>query len=112
MRILQDIINRLDGFDPNAEYFDFTEQERDTLVGVLWDEVYGRPYFNSKRPNTPSQPLEDHYNILIYLMEILTGFEDDDEYEICDVVNRLIHITENKINTIDLYYANTNKKNR
>ena len=110
MRILQDIINKLDGYNPDQNYFEFTEQERDRLVGVLWDEVYGIPYFNTLHYPTKSKPLEAHYDILVYLIEVLHQFEDEDEYEICDVVNRLITITEDKIRAINKHYADTNKK--
>jgi len=102
MRILKDIIEKLDGYDTNKDYFEFTEQERDTLACVLWEEVYGGKLFISNRLIT----LSEHYDLLVYLVDVIQEFEKEDEYEICDVMHRLINITDNKIQQIDKEIAN------
>jgi len=112
MRILKDIIDKLEGLDPDLDYFQHSVKDRDRLASVLWDEVYGKPYLNDMKTSRRTKPLEAHYDILVYLIGILYDFEGDDEYELCDVVHRLINITEDKIKTLNRYYADTDKKTK
>ena len=107
MRILENIIKRLEGFDPDCEYFDYTSDQREFLAGVLWDEVYGDYYVDSLKGLTMENPLTAQLNILDYLMTTLNEYETDGEYELCDIVLKLIQITEHKIQEIDRYYANS-----
>lgn len=107
MRILEKIIKRLEGYDPDREYFEFKEKERDNIVSLLWDEVYGNYYLQSLKGKTSETPLRVQINILTYLMTILNEYEQNEQFEICDVVLKLIQITENKITQLDRYYATT-----
>lgn len=110
MKILEDIINRLDCYDPQKDYFHYTTDEREHIVSVLWDEVYGEDYRRSLRGKSITNPLQVQLDILLYLMSILSKFEREDEFELCDVVQRLINITEHKIDKIEEDYANSKKK--
>ena len=112
MKILEDIINRLDGYDPNKDYFHFNTEEREHIVNVLWEEVYGDYYLMSLMGETEDNPLKIQFDILMYLFGLISQFEKEENYELCDVVNRLIIITENKIQKIEEDYANSKQKSR
>jgi hypothetical protein len=112
MRILKEVIRKLEGMNPNDEYFTFSKEERKKICSVLWDEVYGDIYLKSLQGKTIEKPLTIQYNILSYLMELLENFKEHESYELCEVVNTLINITENKIQQIERYYATTEKKTR
>lgn len=112
MKILEDIISRLEGFDKDAEYFDYDLVQREFLANVLWDEVYGDYYIETLKGMTLENPLTAQLNILDYLMEILNDYEINGEYELCDLVLNLILITENKIQEIDENYASSKQKTK
>ena len=103
MRILKDIIEKLEGYDTNKEYFEFTEKERDKLVSILWEEIYGNTEHFPNRLIT----LSEHFDLIVYLMDVIKDFEIDEQYESCDVIHRLIDITDNKIQEINKDFANT-----
>lgn len=107
MRILENIIKRLEGLDPDKDYFDYTNKERHLIVSTLWDEVYGEYYIKSLMGLTQDNPLKIQFDILTYLIDILNDYERDQEFELCDIVLRLIQITEIKIQNIDDNYANS-----
>lgn len=112
MRILKEVIRKLEGMDPNNEYFTFNKEERNKICSVLWDEVYGDIYLKSLQGKTIEKPLTIQYNILTFLIELLEQFKEDENYELCEVANTLIDITEDKIQQIDRYYAVTQEKSR
>lgn len=112
MRILKEVIRKLEGMDPNNEYFTFNKEERNKICSVLWDEVYGEIYLKSLQGKTIEKPLTIQYNILTFLMELLEEFKEKESYELCEVVDNLINITEDKIQQIDRYYAATQEKTR
>ena len=109
MRILKEVIRKLEGMDPNNEYFTFNKEERNKICSVLWDEVYGDIYLKSLQGKTIEKPLTIQYNILTFLIELLEQFKEDENYELCEVVETLIDITEDKIQQIDRYYAENKK---
>ena len=110
MRILKEIIEQLDGYDPEQEYFEFDIGQRNRIVSVLWDNVYGDYYKKSLRGKTQETPLKVQLDILMYLLQILQEHEEKEQFELCDVVQRLIEITEHKISELDEHYANSIKK--
>ena len=109
MKILQEILERLN-MEVDIEYFDLSITERERVVNVLWDEVYGPSYERSLEDTRMDNPLFQQIQILHFLFDILKEFEHEEQFEICDVVSRLINITESKIQQIDRYYAHTNEK--
>lgn len=113
MRLIQEILQRivdLDGFDENKEYFDYSDEDRNKLTSILWDEIYRDVYLNSLIGRTIGGPLETQYDILSDLYYLQKHFEMDEQYELCDIVRNLINITEKKVQQIDRYYAHTKKK--
>ena len=107
MRILENIIRNLEGLDVDKDYFDYTNKERHLIVSTLWDKVYGEYYIKSLMGLTDDNPLKIQLDILTYLMSILSEYENHQEFELCDIVLRLIQITEIKIQEIDDNYANS-----
>ena len=112
MRILYEIIKDLGFEDVNKDYFDYTQTEREHIVSVLWDAVYGDFYQNSLKGLTQETPLEIHYNILDYLNQLKEEKEYENEFEVCDVIVGLINATETKTRKLDKDYANSNKEDR
>ena len=112
MKVLKEIISKLNGYDPNTEYFDFNLKQRNHIVSVLWDEVYGNHYISSLKGLTGENPLKVQYETLHYLNHILKEYEEIESYELCDIAKRLIDMTENKIQKIDIKYANSINKSR
>ena len=101
MKILREILGE------DVEYFSLSLERRERVVNELWDEVYGSSYKKSlERPQMDS-PLYQQIQILNFLFHSLKEFEENEQFEICDVVYRLIEITEEKIKEIDQHYADT-----
>ena len=106
MNILREILLGV-GLDGEVEYFSLSLEDRERVVNKLWDEVYGPSYKRSlERPEMDSS-LYQQIQILNFLFNSLKEFEEIEQFEVCDVVYRLIEITEDKINEIDKHYADT-----
>ncbi len=101
MRILEKVIGRLEGYDSQTEYFDFTEQQRSEIISILWDEVYGEFYKLCLKGDTDESPLEAHMNIISYLYFLRDEKIEEEEYEVCEVIEGLINITESKVRKYD-----------
>jgi len=102
MRILQQLFERLEGYEPDKDYFEYPKRKRQKVISHLWDTLYGDLY---RMSIDNGDALDTHYHILTYLQQTLKDFEGSDEYEACDVILELINITEDKIQQID---ADTN----
>ena len=104
--ILQEV-----GADENTEYWETTEEKRKEIISRLWDIIYGDIYKDAVVKHT-EESIETQYEILVSLHSTLHSFEKEEEYELCDVVQSLINITEDKIQEIDFKYAINNTKTK
>lgn len=101
MRILEKVIGKLEGYDSQTDYFDFTEKQRREIISILWDEVYGDFYKQCLKGETDESPLEAHMNIISYLYYLKDEKLIQEEYEVCEVIDGLINITESKVRQHD-----------
>lgn len=101
MNILKDVIGKMDEYDHKKSYWDYTPNQREKIVEKLWDEVYGGYYKNSLMGRTISNPLSVQHDILEYLFFLLEEHKLNEDYEVCDVIEQLITITEIKTQELD-----------
>lgn len=81
------------------------EQQRTQTCRLLWDEIYGGLFDLKKIHNKSGDYYEMLNDISYYLQSLINDFEDGDNFEACDIINRMITITKNKQKEIIDNYA-------
>lgn len=83
------------------------EEQREETSDLLWSEVYGDVFNPLIKSNYSNETIQVQHQILNYLNNILEDYEYIEDFEACDIVNRLILITKDKIKLIEQGYAHS-----